>query len=220
MIMQEGRTSSRPGREAERKLKKRLQQFDLWAASADRSSAGWEGYFPHWLELVREAEEVMAGEHQSDLALSLLGRCWALSEEDETCADWARGHLQDAHIRELVRRLTASAERRTRWQACDVLGDLPALDARTQDALEAGIADEDPYVRRRAFLALLRHNGGVDIQPYFRQMLSDPDSYNRYVAVREALPVGTEALQGLIQAAAQDPAVALLIASAINTRKP
>jgi hypothetical protein len=184
MIMQEGRISSQPGHEAERQLERRLEQFDLWAATAERFEDGWQSDFPQWPELIRESEQVMAGVKQSEHALFLLGRCWAISEEDEDCADWARDHLAEGHVRELVRRLAGSAERDTRWQAYDVLGDVPVLDAQTLGALGAGIADEDPYVRRRAFLALRRHPE-IDARPYVVQMLADTDSHNRSVAAQK-----------------------------------
>lgn len=212
MTMQAEHTSSRLGREAERHLEELLQQFDLWAASASRSEDGWEGNFPQWLDLTQEAERVMSQEHQTEAALSLLGRCWALSEEDETCADWARVHLQAAHVQELVRRLADDDDWNTRWQAYDVLGSLDVLDDGTRAALEKGTMDENAYVRRHAFLAIFGHNAEIDTQLYCRQMLSDPDSYNRYVAIRESLP-GTEALWDLMKAAARDPEVALLISS-------
>ena len=216
MIMQEGRTSSQQSLEqnydAERQLGEQLQQFDLWEKLVDQSphSLEFEDY-PEWLTLMRQAERVMAREPQSEHSLSLLGRCWALSEEGETCAEWARQHLQESHVREMVWHLATDVEPYTRWQACAVLGDLPILDNQTMRVLEKGLTDEDAYVRRRAFLALLRHNGGIDVQPYFRQMLTDEDSYNRYVAVRQALPANADALQSLIQSAADDPAVARLI---------
>lgn len=177
MITQEGRTSSQHDREAERQLEKRLQQFDAWAVSADRSDDGWEGYFPQWMEMMREAEQVMAGEHQGERILSLLGRCWALSEEDETCADWARDHLQDHRVQEMVRRLASDADPNTQWQAYDVLGSLPSLDDGMRAALEAGMANENSYVRRRAFLVLLRHPE-IDARPYIVQMLADADVFN------------------------------------------
>ncbi len=184
MIMQEWRTSSQPGHEAQRQLEERLEQFDLWAATTGRLEDGWQGYFPQCPELIRQAEQVMTRAKQSKHALFLLDRCWAISEEDEDCADWARDHLRDGHVREMVRRLAGSAERNTRWQAYDVLGDVPVLDAQTLGALVAGLADEDSYVRRRAFLALRRHPE-IDARPYVVQMLADTDSHNRSVAAQE-----------------------------------
>lgn len=194
MTMQAEHTSSGLDLEAERRLEELLQQFDPWAASADRSEAGWESDFPQWPELIRDAEMVMAGEHQSEAALSLLGRCWALSEEAETCADWARDHLQDAHVRELVRRLAGHADLDTRWQACDVLGSLEVLDDATRAALEKGMTDANAYVRRRAFLSLLRHRE-ADIQPYILRMLADVDSYNRRIAAEEVTEADTALLR-------------------------
>ena len=215
MITQEGRTSSQQSLEAERHLEDRLQQFDLWASQTDQSDDGWEGRFSLLQELEREAEQVMAEVDQSEHALFLLGRCWAITEEDETCADWAREHLQEEYVRVMVRRLVSDADPRTRWQACDVLGNLLVLDAATLAVLEGALGDDkDPYVRRRAFSALTRHLGGVDSQPYVTQMLSDQDSYNRYVAVEHYDPrFAPEALQDQIEAAAQDPEVARLLAA-------
>jgi len=64
-----------------------------------------------------------------------------------------------------------------------------------------------------AFLALTCHLGSIDPQPYVKQMLSDLDSYNRYVAVSRYDPQFIPAaLQDQIQAVAQDPEVARLLA--------
>lgn len=206
--MQAGRISSQQDLDAEQQLEDRLRRFDLWADTADRSDVCWEYAYPEWPKLASKAEQVMAEAHQSEHSLFLLGRCWALSEEGEECTDWAREHVQDNHVRETILRLTVSADPRTRWQACDVLGDLPTLDADTVKALEAGAMDDDAYVRRRAFLALRRHGEEIDVQPYIKQMLLDADAYNRYVAVKEGRRRNIRALQSQMDAAAQDPEVA------------
>ncbi len=188
MIIQEGRTSSQPDHKMEARLEEWLQQFDLWAASADRSDNGWEGYFPHWPELIQEAEQVMAGEHQSERGRLLLGRCWALSEEDESCADWARNHLHESHVQEAVRLLTDDNDPSTRWQAYDVLGNLLILEDGARASLENGLTDEDAYVRRRAFLALMRHSE-IDAEAYIVQMLADTDIFNQSAARSAAVQV-------------------------------
>ncbi|MGI4788414.1 MAG: HEAT repeat domain-containing protein [Janthinobacterium lividum] len=218
MITQEGRISSPPAREAEQRLEELLEEFDLWAASADRSDAGWESDFPQWRELMRQAEQIMAVKTQNEHSLFLLGRCWAISEENETCAYWAREHLEDAYAKHLVQQLTGSTERDTRWQAYDVLSDLPVLDSKTRNILETGIADTDAYVRRRAFSALLRHSE-IDTQPYVIQMLTDSDIYNRYVGVKEAIHLGSETLHNQVQAALQDPAVTELYDYYLNHKE-
>ena len=200
MTIQAERTSSRLGREAERHLEELLQHFDLWATSADRSDAGWESDFPQWPDLMRGAERLMAQEHQSEAALSLLGRCWALSEEDEDCAEWARGHLQETHVQELVRGLADDADWNSRWQAYDVLGSLTPLDDDARAALEKGLTDENAYARRRAFLSLLRHRE-ADVQPYILQMLTDVDDHNRDIASREVSEADTSFLRAQAQAA-------------------
>ncbi len=114
----------------------------------------------------------------------------------------------------MVRQLTGSADSRTRGQACDVLGSLLVLDAATITVLETALEDNDPYVRRRAFLALTSHLGAVDPQPYVRQMLLGSDSYNRYVAVKKYDPSFIpDAVRDQVKAAARDPEVARLLAS-------
>lgn len=214
MITQEGRTSSQQNLEPERQFESLLQQFesllqqfDLWSATADCSDAGWESDFPQWKELIRDAEQVMSQNYQSEHALFPLDRCWAISNECEECAYWAREHLQEKHVGKLVERLTASAYSDTRWQAYDVLGDLLAFSDKVRPVLEAGMADENPYVRRRAFLPLLRHFEDA-AAPYLLRMLADEDSYNRYVAVKEGRRRNIRALQSQMDAAAQDPKVA------------
>ena len=213
MITQTERGLSQPTREAEQQLEKRLEQFDSWAASEVSTDDDWEANFPDWSGLILEAETVMARGAQSRRGLVLLSRCWAIAAEDETCADWARQHLQQEHVRQMVRQLTGSADLRTRGQACDVLGSLLVFDAATITVLETALEDNDPYVRHRAFLALTCHLGSIDPQPYVKQMLSDLDSYNRYVAVSRYDPQFIPAaLQDQIQAVAQDPEVARLLA--------
>ena len=209
MITQVERTSSQPALETERQAEELLTKFDQWAASADRSDDGWESDFPQWRELMRQAEQVMTQEHPSDRALSALGRCWALSHEDEVCADWAREHIHDGYVRDTVFRLTASTDPHTRWQAYDALNGLQILDNETQDILEDGTKDENPYVRRRAFLVLF-HHPEVDVRLYIERMLMDLDAYNRYVAVTEGKRLMGMASQDQMQAALQDPEVAFL----------
>ncbi len=207
MITQQERTSSPPARDAERRLQARLEQFDVWANTADKRDSDWESDFPKWRELTQEAEKLMAQEHPSEHTLLLLGRCWSITNEGEDCAFWAREHIQEPHVQELVRSLTESVHSDTRWQAYDVFRDLHPLDARTQALLELGTKDGDPYVRRRASLALFQHPD-IDHADYVRRMLNDADSYNRYVGVKEAKLLGAKALQDQVQAALQDPAVA------------
>ena len=62
--------------DSERRLQARLEQFDLWATTADKAEDGWESDFPEWLALTHEAEQIMAQEHPSNHALRLLGRCF------------------------------------------------------------------------------------------------------------------------------------------------
>lgn len=209
MITQEGRISSPPAREAVRELEERLKQFDLWAATADRAEDGWESDFPEWGELIQVAEQVMAVETQDSHTLLLLGRCWAISEEGETCADWAREHIQKPNVQEIVRRLTESVFPDTRWQAYDVFRDLKPLDTRTQTLLESGMEDEDPYVRRRAFLVLFDHSE-IDRADYIARMLNDTDSYNRSIAAKQGKHLGVAKVEQEIRSALQDPEVAFL----------
>ena len=210
MMTQQERTPSLPARDAELRLEERLEQFDLWAITADKAEDGWESGFPKWHELAQEAEHLMAQEHPTKRALLLLGRCWAIAQEDETFADWAREHIHEPHVQELVRGLTESVHPDTRWQAYDVFRDLHPLDVRTQALLELGTEDEDPYVRRRAFLVLF-HHPEIDHAGYVRRMLNDTDSYNQYVGVKEAKHLGVAAeVEAEMQSALKDPEVAFL----------
>ena len=209
MIVQTERTLSQPALEAERHVEALLTEFDHWASSADRRDDGWESDFPQWRELMQQAEQLMAQEHQNPATLFLLGRCWSLSEEDEVCAYWAREHIREGHVRDLVFHLTRSADLEVRWQAYDVLNDLQILDSETQDVLEAGTKDKNPYVRRRAFLVLFNHPE-VDVRLYIERMLMDADAYNCYVAVTEGKRLMGAVLHDQIQAALQDPEVAFL----------
>ena len=210
MMTQEGHTSSQHGLEIRWPLEERLRQFDSWAVSADRRNCDWQTDFPQWSDLIHVAVEAMAGEPLNASLFPLLDRCWSLSSEAEECSDWARRHLNNTAVRQLVELLTGSTDPNTRWQAYDVLGDLPTLDASARALLEAGLKDDNSYVRRRSFLALLRHTEMVQ-SPYLLSMLKDADAYNRYVAVKEARKHEDPALRVPILDASRDVEVGALL---------
>lgn len=159
-----------------------LQQFAEWTVHEDQSETGWESEFPGWLPLLHEADKLIQQVPLSQKELDQIAECWRISDETEDCADFARRHLQQEPVRQAVAQLTGYADEDVRWQAYDALGYVSVLDADTQRVLEKGLADENSYVRRRAFLALTKHPS-VKMNEYFLQMMHDPSSYNRYVAV-------------------------------------
>jgi HEAT repeat protein len=86
--------------------------------------------------------------------------CWAISEEGEELADYAKGHVEQC--REALRRLATSTHRDVRWQVYSVLG-VAGHRPEAERLLRAGLDDPDPYCRRRALLALARlapHDAG------------------------------------------------------------
>jgi len=158
-------------------LKPLIESFETWAATADRSEAGWQTDFPGWPSLAAACKQAMTTPHPSEDLVDDVGLCWSLSEEAEELADFARDALPAT--REIVTLLTRHKNPATRWQAYDVLGDL--TDDAAAAALREGLRDPDPYVRRRAFLAYGRHPPRITLD-LIEAMRNDEDPYIRRAA--------------------------------------
>jgi len=172
-----------------------LREFNLWAETADRADAGWQGDFPKWRELISHANTLLTAPHVSEEELHSVGCCWAASEEDEECSRFARSHVNEPNVLEKVTSLTQHNDRDARWQAYDVLGSYSGNDAFLCRLLEVGLVDVDAYVRRRAFNMLLKKLPEARKAEYISKMLDDSEEYNRYVATKAAMKSNKAELQ-------------------------
>ena len=152
-------------------------EWRSWAANADRSENGWQSDFPRWQSLMDAAKAVMREPAIRKTDLEDLEFCWAISEETEGLADYAKEN-SEACWQNLCR-LAASLRSEVRWQVYEALG---FAGPRAEDLLIGGLGDPDPYCQRRAILALtrLRPKDGRELA---RPFLSHKDPYIRKSAI-------------------------------------
>jgi hypothetical protein len=158
-----------------------IGEWKQWAQDTDRSEEGWETSFPRWAEVVTACKAVMLQPLHTPEIAQRVGFCWALDEEDEELADFARQAI--SRTLDLVLLLTQHEDPKTRWQAYDVLGS--SDESKAKRALWVGIRDLDPYVRRRALLAFTRKSQTVSVE-LVKIALEDPDPYIRRMALELA----------------------------------
>ncbi len=161
-------------------LRDLCRRWQEWAAGADKPEDGWQSDFPAWNELMEAAIAVMARGSLSDDELSDIELCWAISEETENLADYAREHLDQCW--DTLRRLARSDDPAVRWQVYDVLG---SAGRRADDLLRRAIEDPDPYSRRRAILSLARIHP-PDAKRLAQRFAHDDDPYIRTAALELA----------------------------------
>lgn len=142
-----------------------------WSETADQSEEGWQSTYPQWDQLYQSAVTLMV---QPDLApeeIELLATCWAMSDEDEDFADYAKSHLEECLPAVIC--LADSPQPTTRWQVFEVLG---CAGGKGEQILRRGLKDPDAYCRRRALgsLARLRISDLADVAASFAE---DPDPY-------------------------------------------
>lgn len=134
-----------------RDLEMLCSDWEHWAATADRSEDGWQSDFPAWNELMESATAAMADSIASQERRRCLELCWAISEEGEELADYAREHVDECMA--VLNYLARSPNPSVRWQVYDVLS---LGGERAEQLLRDALDDPDPYSRRRAILALTR----------------------------------------------------------------
>jgi HEAT repeat protein len=155
--------------------------WERWAAGADKSEDGWQADYPAWDALMAATILAMTQPSPSPRDLDDIAFCWAISEENEQLADYARDHVERCWAS--LRHLAGSAPKEARWQAYDVLG---FAGPRAEALLRAGLDDPDPYCRRRALLSLARL-APADARSLATRFLRDADPYLRQAAIEMVL---------------------------------
>lgn len=130
------------------------------------------------------AKRVMLLRDASAEQRQIVEQCWAISEESEVLADFARQNLSECWgaLTYLVR----SRDPSVRWQVYDVLGD-DGTDA--EPLLRVGLNDADLYARRRAVLAMARLRP-IDAKQISNDLMVDEDPYIRQAAIEMARAAG------------------------------
>jgi hypothetical protein len=157
------------------------QGWQQWASTASQQESGWESEFPGWGELMEAAKAVMLGPSPTGQELMDVALCWAISEESELLADFAKEHIEECLP--VVEFIATAPSPRARWQALEALG---FAGERGSKLLRKGLQDEDPYCRRRALLSLSRlrpHDARAIAEHYSH----DPDPYMRQAAIDMAV---------------------------------
>ncbi len=113
--------------------------------------------------------------------LKLVEQCWAISEEGEDLADYARDHIEECWV--ALTSLSTSTDATVRWQVYAVLG---SAGSRAEGILRKGTEDTDAYCRRRALLSLAAIRPD-DLEQLLGISLQDEDAYVRQVATEIAI---------------------------------
>ena len=160
-----------------------LRDWERWSETADRSDDGWQTDYPQMGGLVVVAEGLMVGAALDEAALRDLDLCWAITEEDELLADFAREQLDRSWS--VLRWLIAHGQRDTRWQVAAALGDATS-NMEAKALLRAALDDPDAYYRRRALASLARF-APRDARKLAERFLPDTDPYLRQTAIEMVL---------------------------------
>ena len=158
-------------------LREICKEWEEWAASAPKGEAGWQEFFPRWPLLLDSAQKTMMSGVRDKVTLNLLEKCWAISEESEELAEFARDHIGECI--DVVAQLADSELLDVRWQAYSVLSSA----GDTGDAiLRRSLDDPDLYCRRRAYLAIAEMRP-ADAFALAGRIINDEDPYMRLAAV-------------------------------------
>lgn len=154
-----------------------LREWEKWANSCSREVDGWESYFPGFSRLVQLACELMVDcSALEPTTYAVVEKVWLISEEDEAMIDFCKSCPSD--LFEWLSCLSESQFETVRWQAAEAF---TSLGKRASPDLRNLASDQDPYVRRRAVLAL-QEIADPRVAEFVRSLLNDSDDYNRYVA--------------------------------------
>ncbi len=160
-----------------------LNHWARWSETADRSEEGWQTDYPQMGELVVVAEGLMSGVGLDEATLRDLDRYWAITEEDELLADFAREQIERCWP--VLRWLIVHGHRDTRWQVAAVLGAATRI-TEAEGVLRAALDDPDTHVCRCALLSLARF-APHDARELAERFLRDPDPYLRQAAIEMVL---------------------------------
>jgi hypothetical protein len=156
------------------KLIELLNRWEQWAATANRDEDGWQSTFGDWESLMSVAAQLMQQSSLTPEELQLIETCWAISEEDETLADFAKLNLTACLV--TLERLAHSVRPEVRWQIYEVYGQAGSVG---EKVLRLGMKDPNSYCRRRALLAfakvfpdkasVIAESFVMDADPYVRK---------------------------------------------------
>lgn len=151
-----------------------------WADGADKTENGWESDFPGWSALMDAAQNAVTQPFISDQELRDIEFCWAISQETEDLADYAREHIDQCWA--ILQKLTRAMSSDVRWQVYSVLS---FAGQRAEYLLRAGLEDPDPYCRGRALLGLARLQP-ANARQLAESYINDPDPYMRLAGIEMA----------------------------------
>ena len=104
--------------------------------NAENKMDGWQSDYPAWHELITAASHTMRQSDPSPQMIKDVAFCWAISEEDEPLADYAKTHMQECWP--ILYHLVRSPYPETRWQVYDALSVAGSI---AEDLLREGLTD-------------------------------------------------------------------------------
>jgi HEAT repeat protein len=158
-------------------LKDHYKNWQKWVTHADKSEAGWQSDYPAWANLMATAISSMTKRPLALDSISYIDQYWAISEETEDLADYAKDHI--AACWEILHHLAKSENPDTRWQVYEVLGH---AGPKAESLLRVGLSDPDSYCRRRALLSLARLQPD-DASQIAEKFVHDSDPYIRLASI-------------------------------------
>lgn len=162
-------------------LQKYCSDWKKWAKTANRSLEGWQSDYQKWELLMNAAKRAMTNPDISGDELRLLEFCWAISEETEDLADYAKDNIDQCW--EILSKLLESEDKDVRWQ---VYATLSVAGHKAEDILKKGLNDVDPYCRRRALISLA-YVVPNDAKEIAEKFIYDDDPYIRQAAIEMVL---------------------------------
>lgn len=132
-------------------VKRKYNEWEEWANSADQNEDGWQENYPKWRLLMEAAIYEMTQKVPNPENIKYVDKCWAISDEGEHLADYARHHIDICW--DVLCLLTESAYASTRWQVYDVLS---CAGQKAENLLKKALQDPDDYCKRRALMSLAR----------------------------------------------------------------
>ena len=181
-------------------IERRYKDWEEWASTADQNDDGWQEDYPTWGLLMDTAIYEMTRQSPKQEDIQYVDKCWAISEEGEHLADYARRHIDRCW--DVLRLLTESAYSSTRWQVYDVLS---CAGRKAENLLKKGLQDPSDYCKRRALLSLARLNPN-DAKEITERFCKHEDPYIRQAAFKMAIASkDTIFIERIRQLLLQDP---------------
>ena len=148
------------------------------AETAPRDSDSWETDYAAWPQLVKLTKALLTDRQLVPEETLLIAVIIGLPAEGEDIADWIKAHRRDVP-NATIQALASSPDPGVRWQIYD---SLDGAEEWSRMTLLRGIEDNDPYVRRRAFLRLVSHE--IPARHILQRAASDSDIVTRELALK------------------------------------